>query len=340
MTTNQRVLLASRPKGWPTADNFRFDEVPTPEPGDGQVLVRNVYLSVDPYMRGRMNDAKSYIAPFELDQPLQGGVVGQIAASRNDAFAEGDWVSGMLGWERFSLSDGRELVKVAAGLAPLSYHLGILGAPGMTAWVGLKGVGELQAGERVFVTAASGAVGSVVGQIAKNLGCTVAGTAGSDAKVSYLTETLGYDAAFNYKTLGDTPAYEAVAAACPEGIDVHFENVGGELFEAAIWNMRNRGRIVLCGMIADYNKTPQEMPPGPRGLITLIGRSVRMQGFIVFHYPDLCREWVQTGARWLAEGKLHYRETIAEGLDNAPDAFLGMMRGENFGKQLVKLDDE
>lgn len=338
MRTNQRVLLASRPEGWPTLDNFRFDEVPVPEPADGQLLVRNVYLSVDPYMRGRMNDVKSYIAPFRLDEPLEGGVVGQVVASRHEGFAEGDWVSGMLGWERYTLSDGRDLVRLAPGPAPLSYHLGILGAPGMTAWVGLKRIGELQPGERVFVTAASGAVGSVVGQIAKNFDCTVAGSAGSDAKVAYLTDVLGYDAAFNYKTVDSVHA--AVADACPKGIDVHFENVGGELFEAAIFNMRNRGRIVLCGMIADYNATREELPPGPRGLFVLIGRSIRMQGFIVFHYPELCREWVQTGTRWLAEGKLHYRETIEEGLENAPRAFLGMMRGENFGKQLVKLDDE
>ncbi len=338
MSINQRVLLKSRPEGWPEPENFQLDEQPVAEPEPGRFLVRNVYLSVDPYMRGRMNDVKSYIEPFELGAPLEGGVVGQVVSSRHDGFREGEWVSGMLGWENYSISDGTGLVKVDPDLAPLSYHLGLLGAPGMTAYVGLVGIGELQEGERVFVTAASGAVGSVVGQIAKNLGCRVAGSAGSDEKVAYLKEGLGFDAAFNYKTVES--AHEAVREACPEGIDVHFENVGGPLFEAAIFNMRPNGRIALCGMIADYNAKKDELPPGPRGLFVLIGRSVKMQGFIVFHYPELCREWVGRAAGWLGEGKLVYRESVAEGLENAPAAFLGMMRGENFGKQIVKLDDE
>ena len=338
MRENRRVLLRSRPEGWPTEENFELDRVPVVEPGEGEILIRNVFLSVDPYMRGRMNDVESYIPPFEVGEPLEGGVVGQVTASRHEDFQEGEWVTGMLGWEDFSLSKGDGLQKIRPGLSPLSYHLGILGMPGMTAWVGLKGIGELEPGERVFITAASGAVGSVAGQIARNLGCRVAGSAGSDAKIAFLRESLGFDAAFNYKTV-DSP-HEAVAEACPEGIDVHFENVGGSLLEAAIFNMRNRGRIVLCGMIADYNATREELPPGPRGLFVLIGRSVRMQGFIVFNYPELCREWVTTGARWLAEDKLHYRETIVRGLERAPRAFLGMLRGENFGKQLVQLSDE
>jgi len=335
---NQRVILKSRPEGWVTPDNFDLDTTPVTEPEDGQLLVRNVYLSVDPYMRGRMNDVKSYIPPFELGKPLQGGVVGQVVASRNDAFAEGDWVSGMLGWENFSVSDGEGLQKVPAGPAPLSYHLGILGMPGMTAYVGLIGVGELQKGENVFVTAASGAVGSVVGQIAKNMDCHVAGSAGSDEKVAFLTAELGFDAALNYKTVEDHVA--AVRGACPKGIDVHFENVGGPMFEAAIFNMRERGRIALCGMIADYNAEVSALPPGPRGLFVLIGRSIRMQGFIVFNYPKLCAEWVALGARWLEEGKIKYRETVAEGLESAPAAFIGMLEGKNFGKQIVRLADE
>lgn len=336
--SNQRVILKSRPEGWVTPDNFALETAPARDPGDGELLIRNVYLSVDPYMRGRMNDAKSYIPPFEVGEPLQGGVVGQVAASRNPAFSEGDWVSGMLGWENYSISNGEGLQKVDRELAPLSYHLGILGMPGMTAYVGLIGVGELQEGENVFVTAASGAVGSVVGQIAKNMDCYVAGSAGSDEKVAFLTEELGFDAAVNYKTV-DKPV-AAVREVCPKGIDVHFENTGGPMFEAAIFNMRERGRIALCGMIADYNADPQELPPGPRGLFVLIGRSIRMQGFIVFNYPKLCAEWVKLGAGWLREGKLVYRESVAEGIENAPGAFIGMLEGENFGKQIVRLGDE
>ncbi|MCP4202626.1 MAG: NADP-dependent oxidoreductase [bacterium] len=336
--TNQRVLLRSRPRGWVTPDNFDFDEIALAEPAEGEVLVRNVYLSVDPYMRGRMNAGRSYIPPFEVGEPLQGGVVGQVAASCIPELAEGDWVSGVLGWETFSVTNGEGLHKVQPDLAPLSYHLGILGMPGMTAYVGLIGVGELQEGERVFVTAASGAVGSVVGQIAKNLGCYVAGSAGSDEKVAFLTDELGFDAALNYKTIEHPIA--AVRKACPQGIDVHFENVGGPMFEAAIFNMRERGRIALCGMIADYNAEITQMPPGPRGLVILIGRSIRMQGFIVFNYPELCAEWVAKGAEWLGQGKLEYRESVAEGLENAPAAFIGMLKGENFGKQIVRLADE
>lgn len=340
MTTevNHRVLLASRPHGWVTADNFAFDETPVAEPGDGELLVRNLYLSVDPYMRGRMNDVKSYVPPFQVGEPLEGGVIGQVISSRNESFPEGTFVSGMLRWEDYSLTDGEGLQAIDPSLAPLSYHLGVLGMPGMTAYVGLVAIGELQEDESVFVTAASGAVGSVVGQIAKNLGCTVAGSAGSDAKVSFLTEELGFDAAFNYKTVDSE--FKAVRGVCPRGIDVHFENVGGPVFEAAILNMRPKGRIALCGMIADYNATVEEMPPGPRGLFVMISRSIKMQGFIVFHYPELCQRWVRRAAGWLADGKLKYRETITDGLENSPAAFLGLLKGENFGKQIVRLTDD
>ena len=336
--TNRRVLLRSRPEGPATLDNFALDERGVPAPADGQILVRNLYMSVDPYMRGRMNDVESYIPPFQIGEPLEAGVVGRVVASRHRRFRKGDHVSGLLRWESFSLSDGKGLQKVDPDLAPLSYHLGILGMPGMTAYVGLVGVGEAKAGDSVFVTAASGAVGSVVGQIAKILGCRVAGTAGSDAKVAYLTEELGFDDGINYKRVGSP--FEAIHDASGGGIDVLFENVGGPIFEAAIWNIKPGGRIALCGMIADYDAPPKEQPPGPRGLAVLIGRGVKMQGFIVFNYPDLCREWVVKGSRWLKEGRLVYRESIAEGIENAPAAFLGMMRGKNFGKQIVKLAEE
>ena len=344
---NRRVLLKSRPEGPVTPDNFELDERDVPAPDHGQLLIRNLYMSVDPYMRGRMNDVESYIPPFQVGEPLEAGVVGRVVKSRHRGFREGDHVSGLLRWEEFSTSDGQGLQKVDPGLAPLSYHLGILGMPGMTAYVGLLGVGEVKEGDSVFVSAASGAVGSVVGQIAGILGCRVAGSAGSDDKIAYLTGELGFDAGLNYKTLEVRPsgapvesAFDAVREAAGGGIDVLFENVGGPIFEAAIWNMKPGGRIALCGMIADYDTPPEDQPPGPRGLAVLIGRGIKMQGFIVFNYPDLCREWVVKGARWLKEGRLKYRETVAEGLENAPAAFIGMMRGENFGKQIVKLADE
>ncbi len=344
--TNRRVLLKSRPDGPVTADNFELDQQAVPEPADGQILVRNLYMSVDPYMRGRMNDVESYIPPFQIGQPLEAGVVGQVIKSRHRTLREGDHVSGMLRWEEFSISDGQGLQKVDPALAPLSYHLGILGMPGMTAYVGLVGVGEVKAGESVFVSAASGAVGSVVGQIAKILGCRVSGSAGSDDKVANLIDDLGFDAGINYKTLGLRPSgnvaespFEAVHEASGGGIDVLFENVGGPIFEASIWNMKPKGRIALCGMIADYDTAPKDQPPGPRGLAVLIGRSIKMEGFIVFNYPDLCREWVIKGAGWLKEGRLKYRESIAEGIEQAPAAFMGLLKGENFGKQIVRIAD-
>lgn len=336
--TNKRILLKSRPEGWVTEDNFASDEQPAGEPGDGEILVRNIYLSVDPYMRGRMNDVKSYVPPFQIGEPLQGGVVGQVVESRNPRFSEGDYVMGMLGWENYSVSDGEGVHKLEAGIAKLSYFLGILGMPGATAYVGLVHIGDCKEGEKVLVSAASGAVGSVVGQIAKNMDCHVVGSAGSDEKVAWLTDELGYDEAFNYKTVGSI--HKEVRRLFPEGIDVYFENVGGEMLEAAIWNMAQFGRIPLCGMIANYNAKPEDMPPGPRGMTNLIGRSVRMQGFIVTNYPEQNRKWVELGARWLAEDKLKYRESVAEGIENAPAAFIGMLKGENFGKQIVQLDEE
>lgn len=332
-TTNIQVRLASRPEGWVSAENFELAEAPVPKPGDGQVLVHNIYLSVDPYMRGRMNDVKSYIPPFRIGEVLQAGVVGQVVESRYEGIAEGDYVMGMLGWENYSVSDGRLVRKIPQSKVPLSYYLGVLGMPGMTAYVGVTKIAEAKKGDRVFVTAASGAVGSVVGQIAKILGCEVAGSAGSDAKVALLKEQFGYDRGFNYKSVESLHA--AVAEANPKGIDVLFENVGGEIFEAALWNMRDYGRIALCGMIADYNL--EEAPPGPRGMMLMIGRRLKMQGFIVTDHPNACDEYVKKAIGWLDEGKLNYHESIAHGIENAPQAFLDMLRGKNTGKQIVQL---
>ena len=332
---NQQIVLNSRPDGWVSPDNFKLTEAEIPEICEGEILVRNLYMSVDPYMRGRMNDVKSYVPPFQIGKVLEAGVVGEVVKSLNPKFKEGDVVVGMLGWENYSKSDGKEMLTVARGAVPLSYYLGVLGMPGITAYAGLVGVANVQAGERVFVSAASGAVGSVVGQIAKIMGCEVVGCAGSDEKVDFLVNELGFDRAFNYKTCGSIP--KTIAELCPKGIDVNFENVGGEIMEAALWNMRNFGRIALCGMISDYNKA--DMTPGPRGMALIIARRLKIQGFIAFDNPTLNMEFIQKASGWLKEGKLKYRETVMEGLENAPAAFIGMLKGENFGKQIVKIAD-
>jgi hypothetical protein len=332
---NKQIRLASRPSGWVTEDNFECTTAPVPQPADGELLVRNIFMSVDPYMRGRMNDTKSYIPPFQLGEVLQAGVVGQVVASRNAKFSEGDCVTGMLGWENYSLSDGSGLRIVDAGPAPLSYHLGILGMPGMTAYVGLMEIGAAQPGETVFVSAASGAVGSVVGQLAKIHGCRVTGCAGSDEKLELLTSEFAYDAVFNYKNSESLSA--SIAEVCPDGIDVDFENVGGDIFEAALWNMRMHGRVALCGMVANYNDDKPQA--GPRGMMVLIARRLTIKGFIVFDHDQACKEYVTKAATWLAEGKLHYRETVAEGIENAPSAFIDMLKGGNIGKQIVRLAD-
>ena len=333
MTANKQVRLASRPSGWVTADNFTLTEEAVPEVGQGQLLVRNLFMSVDPYMRGRMNKAKSYVPSFQVGEVLQAGVVGEVIASSNKNYGEGDFVTGMLGWENYSLSDGTGLHKVPKGPAPLSYHLGILGMPGMTAYVGLHTIGKAQPGETVFVSAASGAVGSVVGQLAKLHGCTVTGCAGADDKVDLLKAEFGYDAAFNYRQSQSLP--QSISEVCPDGIDVDFENVGGEIFEAVLWNMREFGRVALCGMISNYND--EELQPGPRGMTVIIGRRLTIQGFIVTDHPEAGKEYVSKAIQWLAEGKLKYHETIAEGIENAPSAFIDLLQGKNIGKQIVRL---
>jgi NADPH-dependent curcumin reductase CurA len=334
--SNKQIRLASRPSGWVTSDNFALSETAIAEPADGEVLIRNIYMSVDPYMRGRMNDVKSYVPPFQIGEVLQASVVGQVVASSYAGIAEGDHVMGMLGWENFSVCDGRLLRKLHPGIAPLSYHLGILGMPGMTAYVGLMKIANAKPGDNVFVSAASGAVGSVVGQLAKIHGCRVAGSAGSDEKVELLTDEFGYNGAFNYKTSKDLSA--SLRDVLPKGIDVLFENVGGELFEAALWQMRDFGRVALCGMISNYNDA--EPQPGPRGMAVIIGRRLTIQGFIVTDHPKACEEYVVKAIQWLEEGKLKYRETIVEGVENAPQAFIDLLKGRNTGKQIVRLSGD
>jgi len=336
---NKQIILNSRPSGFPVSDNFGLAMAEIPSPAEGEMLVRNIYISVDPYMRGRMNDTKSYVPPFQIGKPLEGGVVGQVMSSNNGPFKEGDYISGMGQWAEYQVTDGEGWNQVSPALAPLSNYLGILGMPGMTAYVGLTEVAGLKQGDSVFCSAASGAVGQVVGQIAKNMGCYVAGSAGSTEKIELIKATCGYDDAFNYKEEENLTA--AIRRVCPDGVDVYFENVGGPQLEAVLNNLNFKARIAVCGLIANYNaKSIDDIPPGPRNLTSLIGLAARMEGFIVSFYPDACRKWIEIGAGWMAEGKLNYRETITEGLENAPDAFMGMLQGKNVGKAVVKIADD
>jgi NADPH-dependent curcumin reductase CurA len=334
MSKNREIRLKHRPAGMPSAADFELAETPMPEPGPGEVLVRNVFMSVDPYMRGRMVDRKSYVPPFQIGETLSGGAVGKVIASRgNTNFAEGDYVSNFSGWREWFVTKGADLTRIDAKAAPIQAYLGTFGMPGLTAYAGLLNVGALKDGERVFVSAASGAVGAVVCQIAKNKGCTVVGSAGSDEKCNWLVKEAGCDHAINYRTCGNLEA--ALRKALPEGIDVYFENVGGDHLDAALANMRPEGRIAVCGMIAQYNDT--ELPPGPRNIIAVIPLRLTIKGFIVTDYVHLMADFQRDMASWAKAGKMKWRETILDGIERAPEAFLGLFKGENFGKMLVRL---
>ncbi|MEI9886528.1 MAG: NADP-dependent oxidoreductase [Rhizomicrobium sp.] len=331
---NHEIRLKSRPVGLPTPDNFELAETAVPTPGSGEVLVRNSYITVDPYMRGRMMDRESYVPPFQIGETLQGGAIGQVVASNgNTAFQVGDLVQSNYGWRERFVSSGGDIQKLtpAPGTSIQSY-LGALGMPGLTAYAGLLRIGALKDGERVFVSAAAGAVGSIVCQIAKAKGCYVVGSVGSDAKAAYL-KGLGVDRTINYKTCGDLDA--AVAAAFPEGIDVYFENVGGAHLQAALNKMRPFGRVPFCGMIDMYNAT--ELPPGPNNLALIIGLQLTVRGFIVPTHYDMLADFHRDMAKWAAEGKMQWHETIVDGIANAPAAFIGLFKGENLGKMLVRV---
>ncbi|MEL7024873.1 MAG: NADP-dependent oxidoreductase [Pseudomonadota bacterium] len=336
--SQSQIVLVGRPDGWVEEGHFALESAPMPQLADGQLLLRHHFLSVDPYMRGRMNDVKSYVPPFQIGEPIVSGGVAEVIESRLEGWEPGNFVAGMLPWTEFSAMPAEGLRKLPKTKAPLSWHLGILGMPGMTAYVGLIEVARCQPGDSVFVNAAAGAVGSVVGQIARSMGCHVVGSAGSDEKVQHLTETLGFSAAFNYRKESDVRA--VLREHFPRGIDVLFENVGGPQFEAALANMAVFGRIALCGMIADYNAEQGQMPPGPRGMTQLIGRNVSLQGFIVSNYPDAAGKWAAQAQRLLETGQLTYQETVAEGLAAAPSAFISMLKGGNLGKQIVKVTGE
>ena len=337
MTTNQQILLVSRPSGEPSAANFRLVEAPVPDLGDGQVLVRNHYLSLDPYMRGRMNDAKSYAVPQPLDQVMGGGSVGEVVASRNPHFAVGDKVVGMGGWQQYFIVDVAQrgvLQKVDTTHIPLPAYLGAVGMPGVTAWYGLTQIIVPKAGETVVVSAASGAVGGAVGQLAKARGARAVGLAGGAEKCAYVLDELGFDACIDYKAQADLKALSnALKEACPNGIDGVFENVGGIILDAVMLRANAFSRIAMCGMISGYNGQPIPMA-APQLLLT---NRMKLEGFIVSEHMELWPQALKELGGMVATGKLKYRETVAQGLASAPEAFIGLLKGRNFGKQLVKL---
>jgi NADPH-dependent curcumin reductase CurA len=332
-TTHRQVQLAARPLGFPSESDFRLVEGPVPEPGDGQFLVRAVYLSLDPYMRGRMSQARSYVPPVALGDVMEGGVVGEVVRSSHPGFAVGDVVEGRFGWQEFAVSAGKGVRKIDPTAAPISTALGVLGMPGLTAYFGLLEVGQPKAGETVVVSAASGAVGGLVGQIAKLKGCRAVGLAGSEAKVDYITRGLGYDAGINYRTASDLDG--ALQAACPGGVDVYFDNVGGRITEAVTRHVNPFARIAVCGLISQYNLTEPELAPRNERFV-LVSR-VRIQGFIVFDFAARYREGLAQLGAWVRDGQLKYREDIVDGLEQAPAALIGLLQGRNFGKMLVRV---
>ncbi|RDE50336.1 MAG: NADP-dependent oxidoreductase [Candidatus Accumulibacter meliphilus] len=334
---NRRIVLASRPVGAPRSDNFRLDEAPVPQPAQGQLLLRTLYLSLDPYMRGRMSDAPSYAAPVGIGEAMPGGTVAEVQASQHPDYRAGDLVLAYSGWQDYALSDGRGLVKLDPAMPRPSLALGVLGMPGFTAYMGLLDIGRPQPGETVVVAAASGAVGAVVGQIAKLKGCRVVGIAGGSEKCRYVIDELGFDACIDHH--GETLP-QALAEACPQGIDIYFENVGGAVFDAVLPLLNIHARIPLCGLIAHYND--QALPAGPNrlGLLTrtLLVKRIKMQGFIIFDdYGDRYGEFFTAMSAWIKSGQIKFREDLVDGLENAPQAFIGLLEGRNFGKLLVQV---
>ncbi|MEO6169651.1 MAG: NADP-dependent oxidoreductase [Lysobacter sp.] len=334
---NRQITLASRPVGAPTAANFKIVETPVPTPGEGQLLLRNLYLSLDPYMRGRMSDAASYAAPVGIGEVMVAATVARVEASRHADLRPGDLVLAYGGWQDYLLSDGSGLHRLGQDMAQPSLALGVLGMPGFTAYMGLLDIGQPRPGETVVVAAASGAVGSAVGQIAKLTGCRVVGIAGGSAKCAYVRDELGFDACIDHRA-ADFPAQ--LAAACSDGIDVYFENVGGAVFDAVLPLLNPRARIPVCGLIAHYNDTA--LPPGPDrlGLLTrtLLSKRIKMQGFIIFDdYGDRYGEFLAEMGSWVRQGKIKYREDLVDGLEHAPEAFIGLLEGRNFGKLVVRI---
>ena len=334
-TINRQILLAARPVGVPKPSDFKLVETPMPQPKDGELLARTLYLSVDPYMRGRMNERRSYADPVELGQVMVGEVVSVVESSKNDRFKPGDVVAGMFGWQEYAASDGRGLRKVDPEIAPISTALGVLGMPGLTAYFGLLEIAKPKAGETVVVSGAAGAVGSAAGQIAKIRGCRAIGIAGGDDKIDFITGELGYDGGLNYKTNADY--HGKLKELCPKGIDVYFDNVGGPISDAVFPLINGGARIAVCGQIDQYNSTQAEK--GPRILWKLLEKQARAEGFLVFQFAQQYKSALAELSTWVRDGKLKYREHVVTGIERAPEAFLGLFQGANIGKQLVKVSE-
>ncbi|WP_035186581.1 NADP-dependent oxidoreductase [Alteribacter aurantiacus] len=333
---NTQIKLAKRPKGLPEKENFAFEEGPVPSPESGQVLIQTIYVSVDPYMRGRMEDTKSYVEPFQVGKVIDGGVVGKVVESKSEDIEEGNYVIGHLGWQEYSVAEASTVRVIDKNLAPLSSYLGVLGMPGLTAYFGMTDIGQPKEGETVVVSGAAGAVGMIAGQIAKIHGARVVGLAGTDDKVQYLKDKAGFDEAINYKTTQDL--HSALKEACPNGVDVYFDNVGGHISDAVYPLLNDFARIPQCGAISSYNKGGDDT--GPRIQTYMVKSRVRLQGFIVSDYAKEFDQGAKHLGTWLSEGKLVYKETINEGFENIPDAFLGLFEGKNIGKQLIKVAEE
>jgi NADPH-dependent curcumin reductase CurA len=329
----KQIVLASRPKGLPTKENFRTETVNLPGLQDGEVLVKGLYFSVDPYMRGRMNDAKSYAPPFQVSAPVYGNAIAEIIESKSKNFKKGDLVKGTLSWATESVVNYKSVTKIDTSIAPPTYYLGILGMPGLTAFFGLLYIGKPSAGETIVISGAAGAVGIVAGQIAKLKDCRVVGIAGSDEKIKMLKEEFHFDEVINYKTTSDID--KAIKETCSNGVDIYFDNIGGEISDAVISNINFHARIVLCGQISLYNTA--ETPMGPRLQPMLLTNSALMEGFIVADFKNFFSEGMQQLSQWVKEDKLVYKETITEGFDKLPDAFLGLFSGKNIGKMIVKV---
>ncbi|CAH6800998.1 NADPH-dependent curcumin/dihydrocurcumin reductase [Vibrio chagasii] len=336
---NRRIVLASRPVGAPTQDNFRLETVAAPKINDGEMLLRSVYLSLDPYMRGRMSDAKSYADPVAIDEVMVGATVCQVEASNNSNYEVGEWVLAYTGWQDYGVSNGEGLIKLGKAPTHPSYALGIMGMPGFTAYMGLLDIGQPKEGDTLVVAAATGPVGATVGQIGKLKGCRVIGVAGGQEKCQYAKEVLGFDECIDHKA--DDFA-EQLAKACDNGIDVYFENVGGKVFDAVMPLLNTGARIPVCGLISQYNAT--SLPEGPDRMSSLMGtllvKRIKMQGFIIFDdYAHRYNEFATQMTEWLSQGKMHYREHLIEGLDEAPQAFMGLLEGQNFGKLVIKTNE-
>ncbi|HUI32584.1 MAG TPA: NADP-dependent oxidoreductase [Dysgonamonadaceae bacterium] len=330
---NKTIILKSRPKGTPQLSDFEFVDEKMPEVMQGELLLKTIFVSVDPYLRGRMSDADSYVPPFELNKPISSGIVAEVVESKNENFKKGDFVSDRLEWKEYQISTGEGLQKIDPSIQPLSVYLGVIGMTGMTAYMGLTQIGKPKAGETIVVSGAAGAVGSTVGQIGKILGCRVVGIAGTDEKTEILKSKFGFDEAINYNTTKDMK--KAIADASPQGVDIYYDNVGGSISDAVHRNLNQFGRIVVCGAISMYNAT--EMPMGPRVEGFLIKKSALMQGFIVSDFSDKFSEGAKQLGQWLKEGKLTYEETVVEGFDSIPQAFIDLFTGKNKGKMIVKV---